>query len=146
MRPRFRGWWILVFATIATAATAPGQTIGVSSFVDPMIDDLGITRNALSAAYLIGTLTAATAAPWVGRRVDIHGVRASMLVICGAFVVAIAYMGTVRNIVMLVVGFTLIRLLGQGSLWLASSNAVSLWFSRRLGRSRQDAAHLAVRP
>lgn len=133
MKPKFRGWWILLFATIAAGATAPGQTIGVSSFVDPMIDDLGITRNALSAAYLFGTLLAATFAPWVGRKLDHHGVKRTTLVIVVVFVAAIAYMASVQNLVMLAIGFTFIRLLGQGSLTLASSNAVSLWFSRRLG-------------
>lgn len=132
-RPRFRGWWILLFATLAAAASAPGQTIGVSSFVDPMIDDLGITRNALSGAYLVGTLIAALFAPWVGRNLDRHGVRRTTIVIVIVFVAAIAYMGSVQNLLMLAVGFTFIRLLGQGSLTLASSNAVSLWFSRRLG-------------
>ncbi len=132
-QPKFRGWWILVWATIAAGATAPGQTIGVSSFVDHIIDDLDITRNALSAAYLFGTLLAATFAPWVGRKLDIHGVRRPTLIITVAFVMAIAYMGTVRNLVMLAIGFTFIRLLGQGSLTLASSNVISLWFYRRLG-------------
>jgi len=132
-QPKFRGWWILLWATIAAGATAPGQTIGVSSFVDHVIDDLGITRNALSAAYLFGTLLAATFAPWVGRKLDIHGVRRPTLIIAVSFVAAIAYMGTVRNLVMLAIGFTFIRLLGQGSLTLATSNVVSLWFYKRLG-------------
>ena len=61
----FYGWRIVVFSAIALALTGPGQTFGVSVFVDPMIDELGISRTQMSTAYLIGTLAGAVALPRV---------------------------------------------------------------------------------
>jgi hypothetical protein len=63
----FIGWRIAVLATITGAMTGPGQTIGVSVFVDPMIADLNLTRSQVSMAYLIGTLVGAAALLPVGR-------------------------------------------------------------------------------
>ena len=43
--PFYYGWIILPAAALATFMSAPGQTYGVSVFIDPMIDDLGWSRN-----------------------------------------------------------------------------------------------------
>lgn len=80
----FYGWRIVGYAALAFAATGPGQTAGVSLFVDPLIRDLGISRSAVSTAYLIGTLAGALALPWVGRALDRYGVRRTMAVIGAA--------------------------------------------------------------
>lgn len=129
----FPGWRVLGLAILTAALTAPGQTIGVSVFVDHFIADLDLTRSSVSAAYLIGTLTAATGLPWVGRKIDDVGVRRAMTVIGLAFATALVAMSQVSGFVTLAIGFVTIRLLGQGSLTLASTVAVTLWFRRRRG-------------
>ena len=129
----FPGWRVLGLAILTAALTAPGQTIGVSVFVDHFIADLGLTRSSVSAAYLIGTLTAATALPWVGRKIDDVGVRRAMTLIGSTFALALVGMSQVSGFVTLAIGFVTIRLLGQGSLTLASTVAVTLWFRRRRG-------------
>ena len=59
------GWLVLVLAGgVILAMTAPGQTAGLSPFTDPLIDELGVTRTAISFSYLIGTLTGALHAPF----------------------------------------------------------------------------------
>lgn len=55
---RFSGWRIVALAALTMAVTGPGQTVGVSAFVDPMIDGLDLTRSQVSGAYLVGTLAA----------------------------------------------------------------------------------------
>jgi MFS family permease len=132
-RRRFVGWRIVVLATITAAMTGPGQTIGVSVFVDPIIDTLDLTRSQVSTAYLIGTLLGALALPSVGRWVDAIGARRAMTAIGAAFGVALVVMSGVRGFVTLAIGFTLIRWLGQGSLSLVSTVAVTHWFERRRG-------------
>ena len=131
----FRGWHILGWSTLLLALTAPGQTIGVSSFIDHMIDDLDISRSSLSAAYLIATLTGSAALPSIGRWVDRTGVSHATTVVGAAFAVAIALLGLSRNIVMLGVAFVGIRMLGQGSLSLIGDTSISLWFQARRGRA-----------
>jgi MFS family permease len=120
-------------ATLTGALTGPGQTIGVSVFVDHFIADLGLTRSGVSAAYLVGTLVAAFGLPLVGQRIDSHGIRRMMTLIGGAFGAALVAMAGVQGFVTLVLGFVAIRLLGQGSLTLVSTVAVTHWFSRRRG-------------
>jgi MFS family permease len=118
---------------LTAALTGPGQTIGVSVFVDHFISDLGLTRSGVSTAYLIGTLTAAFALPYVGRQIDARGVRRGMAAIGIGFAVALALMSGVSGFLTLAAGFVLIRLFGQGSLMLVSTVAVTLWFRTRRG-------------
>lgn len=113
--------------------TAPGQTVGVSVFVDPMIEALGLSRSQVSGAYLVGTLTGALTLPLVGKWIDRYGVRLMTAAIAAAFGAVLFAMSGIAGLATLVVGFTGIRLLGQGSLSLASTTSVALWFDRRRG-------------
>jgi MFS family permease len=130
---RFVGWRIAVLATITAAMTGPGQTIGVSVFVDPLIGDLSLTRSQVSTAYLIGTLLGAMALPSVGHWVDRIGARRAMTFIGVGFGTGLVVMSGVQGFITLAIGFTLIRWLGQGSLSLVSTVAVTHWFQRRRG-------------
>jgi|DEB0MinimDraft_10_1074344.scaffolds.fasta_scaffold00145_18 MFS family permease len=129
----FAGWRILALSTLVLALTGPGQTIGVSVFVDQFADDLGLTKNAIAAGYAIGTLLGSLTLPSVGRWVDRVGVRYSMTTIGVGFTVALALMSGVQGIISLTIGFFMIRMLGQGSLTLVGTVAVSLWFERKRG-------------
>jgi MFS family permease len=129
----FIGWRIVVLAIVTGALTGPGQTIGVSVFVDPFIDDLGLTRSSVSTAYLIGTLIAALGLPMVGAQIDRLGARRAMMAIGIGFGAALVAMSGVQGFTTLIVGFVAIRLLGQGSLTLVSTISVTHWFDRRRG-------------
>ncbi|MFI6162938.1 MFS transporter [Micromonospora haikouensis] len=113
--------------------TAPGQTVAVSAFVDPLIADLGISRSAISTAYLVGTLTGAAALPAIGRMIDRHGVRRCMLVIGAVFGAVLVSLSVVSGIVGLTAGFVGIRMAGQGALSLAATTVTAHWFRRRRG-------------
>ena len=130
---RFSGWRIVALAAVSLALTGPGQTVGVSAFVDPMIDGLALTRSQVSGAYLVGTLTGALAMPRVGSVLDQRGTRFAMTVVGGLFGVVLAAMAGVQGLVTLAVGFAGIRMLGQGGLTLISTTSVSYWFERRRG-------------
>ncbi len=126
--------WTILFVAIATAVmTGPGQTIGVSVFIDHFVVDLDLTRSQVSAAYLVGTLTGATALPFVGRFVDRRGVRLAQVLVGSGFVLALVNMSFVNGIVWLSIGFVGIRMLGQGSLSLVSTVTVSVAFTERRG-------------
>lgn len=131
--PRFLGWRVVGVAAVSLAMTAPGQTVGVSVFVDSMIDSLGLSRGQVSGAYLVGTLSGALALPLVGKWIDRYGVRLMTAAIGAAFGAVLVAMSGVVGLLSLTAGFTGIRLLGQGSLSLASSTSVALWFDRRRG-------------
>ncbi|HZJ09976.1 MAG TPA: MFS transporter [Trueperaceae bacterium] len=129
----YYGWTLLAAATLGMFMTAPGQTLGVSVFLDRIIEDLGLTRSTVSLLYTIGTLTGALTLPFVGRFIDRHGPRVGVVVIASLFALACVFMGLVQGLLMLLVGFVLIRALGQGSLSLVSLHAVNIWFVRRRG-------------
>ena len=131
--PSRRAWIVLVVATITAGLTGPGQTIGVSVFIDHFVDDLSLSRSQVSAAYLIGTLAGASLLPSVGRFIDHRGVRVAQVAIGALFGLALVNMSLVGGLVWLAVGFTGIRLLGQGSLSLVATVTVSLRFVRNRG-------------
>lgn len=55
------------------------------------------------------------------------------MVIAGLFALACAFMGLVAGFITLLIGFTLIRGLGQGALSLVSIHSINIWFVRRRG-------------
>lgn len=125
--------WILGFAILSSALTGPGQTIGVSVFIDHFVDDLGLSRAEVSGAYLVGTLTGSMLLPWVGRFIDRRGVRMAQLIVGVLFAGALVNMSFVNGLLSLAIGFIGIRLLGQGSLSLTSTVTVSLRFRENRG-------------
>lgn len=129
----FAGWRIVAVAAVAFGMTGPGQTAGVSVFVDPMMASLHLTRSQVSTAYLLGTLAAAVAMPRVGRLIDERGARQAMAGVGLVFGIVLAAMAGVQGLVTLALGFVGIRMLGQGSLTLVATTAVAPWFDRRRG-------------
>ena len=128
-----QGRWLLTVAILTTVLTGPGQTIGVSVFIDPMVETLGLSRSAVASAYLVGTLLGSLAMPFVGRFVDRRGVRIAQVIIGVLFALALVNMSLVNGLVWLAVGFTGIRMLGQGSLSMVSTVTVQLSFVRSRG-------------
>jgi MFS family permease len=129
----FYGWWIVAASSAAAVLTAPGQTAAVSAFIEPMLDDLRLSRTALSTAYLVGTLTGAAAMPLVGRALDRFGVRRTMAFVGALFGAFLIGLSTVTGIVGVTAGFVGIRMAGQGALGLTATTATALWFTRRRG-------------
>ncbi|QBI18673.1 MFS transporter [Egibacter rhizosphaerae] len=129
----FYGWRIVLFAALGLAFTAPGQTVGNSVFIDHFIADLDLTRSQVSGAYLVGTLVGGATMPFVGRWIDRFGVRLVMAFVGAGFALALVGMSAVVGFVSLLIGFTGIRMLGQGALGLVSTTSVSYWFERRRG-------------
>lgn len=120
-------------AAVALGMTGPGQTVGVSVFVDPMMAALDLTRSQVSTAYLVGTLVGAAAMPRLGRVIDDHGARVAMALVAGLFGAVLTAMAGVVGVVTLTLGFVGIRMFGQGGLTLVSTTAVAPWFARRRG-------------
>ena len=131
----FLGWRMVALAILAGAFTGPGQTVGVSVFIDSFISDLSLSRDQVSLAYLIGTMAGATAMPLVGQLIDRHGVRRAQLVIATLFGLALLNMSFVQSWVWLALGFVFIRMLGQGSLSMVSTVTVAVWFDQLRGRA-----------
>jgi len=133
MDRRFSGWRIVALATITLGLTGPGQTIGVSVFIDHFTSDLEIEKSWVTAGYLVGTLCGSLAMPTIGLWVDRYGIRKAMFTIAFFFSIALTAMSGVQGIISLTAGFIFIRMLGQGALSLVSTVSISLWFEQRRG-------------
>ncbi|MGA5442363.1 MFS transporter [Streptomyces griseoincarnatus] len=130
---RFHGWRIVAYCALAMAMTAPGQTTGVSVFIDPLIADLGISRTQVSTAYLTGTLIGACAMPLVGRAIDRFGPRRVIATVGAVFGAILLGLSFVTGLVGLTAGFIGIRMAGQGALSLVATTTVAYWFDKRRG-------------
>lgn len=138
--PFFHGWLILLVAALGMFTSGPGQTFGISVFVDPIIEDLGWSRTLVSGLYTVGSLTAATAMVLVGRLLDRHGARVMLFAVALLFGLAALGMGRIGTPVHLYLGFVALRMLGQGSLTLVPTTLVAIWFRRLRGRATALAA------
>ena len=131
--PVYYGWVVLGISTLGMAATLPGQTAGVSLFIDAFIEDLGLSRSAVSWFYTVATVVGSFALPLVGRLVDRYGPRRMAVVVIALFAVSCAGMSQVSGWIGVFVGFVCLRGFGQGALGLINNHAVNLWFERRRG-------------
>ena len=129
----FYGWRIVTLSSIALVMTAPGQTAAISVFIDPMVNDLGISRSLISTAYLVGTLGGALCMPLIGRLFDRHGARLTMAFVGAGFGAMLFVLAATTGPAHLTLGFAGVRMLGQGALGLAATTVTALWFVRRRG-------------
>lgn len=134
-QPFFYGWIILFVASLAMFISGPGQTYTVSNFVDPIISDLSWSRTMVSGLYTAGSLTGAVLMVLVGKLLDRYGARVILLTVIGLFGFATMFMSRIDHPIELYVGFAGIRTLGQGTLMLASTTMVAVWFVRLRGRA-----------
>jgi MFS family permease len=131
--PVYYGWIVLAVATLGMAATLPGQTAGVSLFIDAFIEDLDLSRSLVSWLYTVATVVGSLALPLVGRLVDRYGPRRMAVLVIAGFAASCAGMRWVNGWVGVCIGFVGLRGFGQGALGLINNHAVNLWFERRRG-------------
>jgi MFS family permease len=115
------------------AFSFPGQTAGLSVFINPVLAGLHISRPSLSAVYLAATLVGAAALTPIGRALDRFGVRAAATVIVVGLAAALVGFSSVGGLTTVAVAIAGLRMLGQGGLTLAGSQAVTVTFDRRRG-------------
>ncbi|MEX0713105.1 MAG: MFS transporter [Pirellulales bacterium] len=132
-RSIYYGWVMLPLSMATLIASSPGQTFGVSVFNEPMRLSLGLSHWQLAAAYMLGTLLGATPITYIGRQMDRHGLRRTMLAVVSLFSLACVLTSFVQGWLSLVVAFCFLRMLGPGALGLLSGNTLAFWFERRLG-------------
>ncbi len=149
--PFFYGWFVLAAGTLGVIISAPGQTIGVAAFIEPLIEELGISRSAISLAYGIGTLASAMMLTFAGRLYDRLGARWSGALASLGMGLTLIGLGRMdwmaatlgrrapglspagAAFIIAIPCFFLLRFLGQGMLTLISRNMVMKWFVHRRG-------------
>lgn len=108
-------------------------------FTDPLTEATGLSRLDLSTAYLFGTGASGLLLPRGGLAIDRYGPRltaTTATVGLALTLLALSMVGAMSRpmgLVVMSVGFGLIRFCGQGMLTLSSRTMVSQWFERRRG-------------
>ncbi len=131
--PFYYGWLMVPVAVIAQAVTGVGQTYGVSVFNPSLLETLGISLSALTGAYMVGTLFASLPQAYIGYLMDRFGIRWVMTAVVILLGGACLFFSTVNSLWTLLLGFFLLRLLGQGGLSLLAGNIPAMWFREKLG-------------
>ena len=145
--PFFYGWIIILMGTLGILMSIPGQTIGVSTFTDSLIKVLSLSRNQISLAYMIGTILSSLLLTKAGELYDSHGVRFVAGIGSFALGLSLIFLSQVDKIidwlnlsgqiiptvVIMILGFSMIRFFGQGVLTLASKTMMMKWFDARRG-------------
>ena len=148
----FYGWAILVFSTLGIIMSSPGQTMGVSVFTDHLLDALGMNRDQLSFAYMLGTISSSFFITMGGKLYDRIGARwlgigttwllGSILLVFSQVDHIALSIGKFLHLSnhQFYVAFTLIlfcffilRFSGQGVLTMLSRNMLMKWFVARRG-------------
>lgn len=129
----------------------PGQTMGFSVFTEILMEDLGLSRVALSAAYFVGTVGSGLTLPLMGRLYDRWGGRKMAVFATLVTALVLFYLASVGRIqdavtvgassavemgvgfALIGLGFYLIRLSAQGVLTMSCRNVVGKWFDRKRG-------------
>ncbi|MCZ6558366.1 MAG: MFS transporter, partial [SAR324 cluster bacterium] len=117
----YYGWVMVGMGFVGMFASGVGQSFTVSVFVNPIIDELGISRTSISSAYTLGTLTAAFGLTYLGRLIDRIGQRAMLVAVAFLLGVSAMLFSTVGNLVALYAAFTAVRIFGQGAMMLTST-------------------------
>lgn len=129
----YYGWIIVLVSALTRFFSGPGQTYSVSTFIDSYIQHYGWNRTMVSTMYSLGTLTAGLLMGVVGTVFDRKGHRIMTSLVIMGLSGACVWMSVVGDPLMLLVGFFLIRLCGQGAMGLSSMTLPLHWFSRRRG-------------
>ncbi len=93
-RPKLYYGWVMLLLAIASS---PGQTFGVSIFIEPMRLELGLTHGQMGLAYTLGTLFGEGPILWIGHQVDRRGLRRVALAVVVAFGLPCCLMGLAQN-------------------------------------------------
>ncbi|MEM6697111.1 MAG: MFS transporter [Bacteroidota bacterium] len=149
--PFFYGWVIIFIGTVGVLMSTPGQTIGLSTFTDSLIEALMINRDQLSLAYMFGTISSSLLLTRAGKLYDRYGVRPVAILASVGLAFGLLYLSQIDLVTQIVadrlalqntlyaafplvlLGFLCIRFFGQGVLTLVSRTMMMKWFDERRG-------------
>ena len=129
----YYGWVVWAITTIAQCLTFFGTSGGITFIVDPIKDELELSRSSISLSYTFGTVGGALLQVPIGKAVDRFGGRVSITICSACYALSSIGLSLPRSWFMLTLAFGCIRALGFGGLQLASTTCLQQWFVKRRG-------------
>ncbi len=126
---------LILFGMLTSMFSGPGQTFLVSLFIPYMREDFGMSQTYIATLYSLATLLSAFLLPVMGNLLDkVHLIRftltAAILLSIGCFVLSQSV-----GVLTVLIGFFLIRNLGQGTLAMISSTTMARYFGGQRGKA-----------
>lgn len=124
----YYGWVIVGLAALSLFFSSPGQSYGISTFINSYIETFQISRTTISVIYSTATLISGLSLLGIGKLVDRFGQRI-VFIFCGVMLaITCIFNSFISGIYMIFFGFLASRYFGQGSLALIPSTLVPQWF------------------
>lgn len=157
--PFFYGWVVVGASVMGIISSMPGQTAGVGPFTEHLMANLEISRVQLSVAYFGGTALSGLILPRIGRFFDRFGARLTGTLVEVIFGLSLFYMAACATFYrwlkpadvpvpylglgLAMLGFFLIRFLGQGVVAMTSRAMLGKWFNTKRGLASAISGALA---
>ncbi len=126
---------ILSFAVLQLFFSAPGQTFFISIFVPSIHSSFHISQTSFMLLYGVATLLAALLLNPAGQLIDHHNPKRVLAAITILMAIGCWILGSATNVVMLCIGFLLVRFIGQGVFGLTASTLLARKFLKNRGRA-----------
>ena len=133
IHPRMHyGYVVLGVAACALFFTAAGSTYGVGVFTEALMEDLGVSRTVVSAAWTAALLATGCVLPLSGRLLDRYGARVVMFIIPIPYALALVWLAYTSSAVMTAFAFFFLRWC-MGTAMITAFNTTNQWWVRRKG-------------
>lgn len=135
-RSVYYGWYIVVFAFVASMMSSGVQAYSLGIFVTPMTEELGWTRTDISVGQTASTAAMGVLGLFIGGFIDRRGGR--VLIVLGALIAGLGFilLGQVQALwqyYAVKAGIITLGMVGMGAM--VVNVAVSNWFIRYRGRA-----------
>ncbi len=131
--PLYYGWIILACVGCASFARQGPAVATLSIFIDPMTQEFGWSRTAISGAVSLGGILAALTSPYLGTLLDRHGARIMLCMAVFSTALAAMLLSTIHSLLLFYILFCIARMNFAGPFDLGIYGAINNWFIKKRG-------------
>jgi sugar phosphate permease len=132
-RVRHYAWTVLALCFVAILF-AQGLRLGFGAFVRPWEEEFGVSRGTITLVGSLSFLVYGGAQPFVGRAVDLYGIRRTLVISTLLVAAGLALSAAAQAPWQLALTYGVVASLGfGGASGVAASVAVTYWFTQRRG-------------
>ncbi|MEM9471523.1 MAG: MFS transporter [Pseudomonadota bacterium] len=128
-------WRLLLFGTLASLASAPGQTLVISLFNADIRSAFDLSHGEFGTAYMMATLASAVVILWSGKLIDRFDLRVVFAVTTLGLCVACLVAGSSTGWISLLLALFLLRHFGQGLMTHIAVTSVKRYYQTVRGKA-----------
>ncbi len=128
-------WRLLLFGTLASLASAPGQTLVISLFNADIRAAFNLSHGDFGSAYMLATLASAACILWSGKLIDRYDLRVVFGVTTVGLCLACLVAGSSTGWLTLLLALFLLRHFGQGLMHHIAVTSVNRYYQTVRGKA-----------